>query len=256
MSVLAHCLRPITATEAVRTSALQVDATWALSPDEVTDGYLLGTTASVDTDAIKAISVADRTPAALQPILERGGVRSDREVAVYDRCGLFSAPWVWWMLLRMGQPARVVEGWTEEGPLVLEPGDFKRSGKPLVREATLEDVVDSYAQTVDARGPGRFAATEPEPRDGVRGGHIPGSVNLHYKLLKSGRALHSEDHLRSLFAKRGIDLAKPIITTCGSGVTACLLAYALMRAGASDVRVYMGSWAEYGASDHPVETGA
>ena len=256
MSVLRHCLRPIAATEAVRTEALLLDATWALSPDDITDGYLSGTTASVATDAIKAIPVRDRTPTAVQPIFERGGVRTDREIAVYDRCGLFSAPWIWWMLLHSGQPARVVEGWAEEGPLMLEPGDFRRTGESLVQEATIADVVESDAQIVDARGPGRFAATEPEPREGVRGGHIPGSLNLHYKLLKSGRALHTDDDLRALFQERGLDLAKPIITTCGSGVTACLLAHALLRAGATDVRVYTGSWAEYGASDYPVETGA
>ena len=256
MSVLAHCLRPVTASEAVDGDLLLVDGTWALSPEDVADGYLLGTAASVDTAAVKALPVAERTAEALQPIFERGGVRSGRGVAVYDRCGLFSAAWVWWMLLRMGQPARLVEGWGEEGPLVLEPGDFKRAGEPLVREAGMEDVVAGGAQVVDARGPGRFAGTEPEPREGLRGGHVPGSVNVHYKLLKDGRKLKPKGELRRLFRERGVDLDAPIITTCGSGVTACLLAYALMRAGAEDVRVYMGSWAEYGASDHPVETGA
>ena len=111
-------------------------------------------------------------------------------------------------------------------------------------------------QVVDARPQGRFAGTAPEPRQGLRGGHIPGSLSLpHLELLAADGTLLPEDQLRARFAAAGVDLGRPIATTCGSGVTASTLALALYQLGREDAAVYDGSWSEWGGrSDTPVET--
>jgi len=112
---------------------------------------------------------------------------------------------------------------------------------------------------LDARGPGRFRGEEPEPRPGVRPGHIPGSRNLHYAALidpETGR-IKDADALAALFAEAGVEEGKPVICTCGSGITACALAFGLHLLGREDVAIYDGSWAEWGSqADTPVETGA
>ena len=112
-------------------------------------------------------------------------------------------------------------------------------------------------QIVDARSPGRFAGAEAEPRPGLRGGHIPGSCNLHYRaLLNDDATMKAPEDLRALFEEAGVDLTKPVVTTCGSGVTACILTLALHRIGHTRNAVYDGSWSEWGAyPDLGVETG-
>jgi thiosulfate/3-mercaptopyruvate sulfurtransferase len=114
------------------------------------------------------------------------------------------------------------------------------------------------AQVVDARSAGRFAGTEPEPRPGLRGGHIPGSVNLPYETLyREDGTLKSPDELRAAAQAAGVDLARPIVTSCGSGVTASVLALAFHLLGRPDVAVYDGSWSEWGGrKDMPIEMGA
>jgi thiosulfate/3-mercaptopyruvate sulfurtransferase len=113
-------------------------------------------------------------------------------------------------------------------------------------------------QVVDARSAGRFAATEPEPRPGLRGGHIPGAVNLPYTRLVdlADGTLLPPDELREVIAGAGIDMRRPVVASCGSGVTACAVALALHLLGHREVAVYDGSWAEWGArSDTPIATG-
>jgi thiosulfate/3-mercaptopyruvate sulfurtransferase len=122
-------------------------------------------------------------------------------------------------------------------------------------EAVRANLATGAAQVIDARSRGRFAGTEPEPRPGLRGGHIPGSLNLPYdELYRPDGTLLSPDELRAAFAKAGLDATRPVITSCGSGVTASVLALALYRLGREDVAVYDGSWSDWGARDDtPVE---
>ena len=112
-------------------------------------------------------------------------------------------------------------------------------------------------QVVDARSPGRFQATEPEPRAGVRGGHMPGSVNVHYAaLVNDDGTLRSPSVLRDIMTTAGLDLAKPIVASCGTGITACAVILALDAVGVHETAVYDGSWTEWGSlPDTPIETG-
>ena len=200
------------------------------------------------------------------------GVGSDDAIVVYDTSGQnFSAPRLWWMLRTFGHDNVAVldggfEKWTMESrdvtseATVVIPATFHATLDAL-RVRTINDMranLDAYAaQVVDARSPGRFEATEPEPRAGVRGGHIPGSVNVHYATLVNGDGtLLPPDDLYAIMANAGLDLTKPIIASCGTGVTACAVILALDVLGVRDTAVFDGSWTEWGsAPDTPVVTG-
>ena len=190
------------------------------------------------------------------------GIGDGDRVVVYDSRNVVSAARVWWTFRVFGHDAvAVLDGglpkWRAEGRPVsagaatLTPRRFTARFRPeLVRDfAQMEaNVTGKREQVVDARSHGRFAGTEPEPRAGLRGGHIPGSLNLPYDELHApDGSLRSPTALREAFVAAGVDLARPVVTTCGSGITASVLALALHRVGRADVAVYDGSWTEWGS---------
>lgn len=192
------------------------------------------------------------------------GVNSGSTVVVYDAQGIFSAPRLWWNLRAMGHEASLVldgglPAWVAEGrPLASgepdrAPGDFAAKPVPsLVRDRAQVRVAleNRAAQVVDARPAPRFAGHAPEPRPGLRSGHMPGALNIPFALTVEDGRLAPAERLETLFTTAGVDLAAPIITTCGSGISASLLALALARVGRCDAAVYDGSWTEWGgASD-------
>ena len=203
--------------------------------------------------------------------VRRMGIGDGHRVVVYDQAGIYSSARVWWMFRLFGhQDVAVLDGglpkWLAEGHAVedLPPEPRERHFTARRNAALVRDVTQmagavklASEQIVDARSPGRFAGAEAEPRPGLRGGHIPGSCNLHYRaLLNDDATMKAPEDLRALFEEAGVDLTKPVVTTCGSGVTACILTLALHRIGHTRNAVYDGSWSEWGAyPDLGVETG-
>lgn len=199
------------------------------------------------------------------------GVGDGHQVVVYDGAGIFSAARVWWMFRLMGKTdIAVLDGgfgkWQAEGRAVEDMPPILRDRHITVqRQAHLiKDVTQVAAaaklgdyEIVDARSLARFRGEEPEPRAGLRSGHIPGSHSLHYReLLNDGGTMKPAKDLETTFASAGIDLKKPIITTCGSGVTAAIINLALERIGHDRHSLYDGSWSEWGMyGDLAVETG-
>ena len=200
------------------------------------------------------------------------GLNDEDHIIVYCDSTHLSAARAWWMLRLFGH-AKVsvlnggLKSWiasggaTDSGAVTpVAAGQFTiRSavGANAINLASLQALVtDGIAgQIADARSAGRFAGTEPEPRANLRAGHIPGSSNVPISSLLNDGALKGKDELAAVFAAGGIDISRPVITSCGSGVTACGLALALAILGNEKTFVYDGSWSEWGASDAPIETG-
>jgi thiosulfate/3-mercaptopyruvate sulfurtransferase len=202
--------------------------------------------------------------------VRRLGLGDGKRIVVYDTQGLFSAARVWWMFKVFGhRDVAVLDGgfpkWKAEGRPVEDGPPHPRQERHFTaryqtmlvkdRDEVLAAMKSGSSQIADARGRGRFTAAEPEPRPGVRGGHIPGSKNVHYaSLLNPDRTMKSRDEIRQAFINAGIDLKQPVITSCGSGVTAAILTLGLSIIGHSDNALYDGSWAEWGADTSlPVE---
>ena len=199
------------------------------------------------------------------------GVGDGHQVVVYDGAGMFSAARVWWLFRLMGKTdIAVLDGgfpkWKAEGREVEDMPPVLRDRHITVSKQNhlVKDVTQVAAaaklkdhEILDARSPSRFRGEEPEPRDGLRSGHIPGSRNVHYRsLLNDDGTMKAPEELRAAFEKAGVDLSKSVITTCGSGVTAAILSLALERIGHRDHALYDGSWSEWGAFDYlAVETG-
>ena len=198
------------------------------------------------------------------------GINQNSTVVVYDTVGLFSAARAWWMLEVFGhQRVAVLDGglprWQRDGRAVdntevtPDRGDFVATlDATRVRnlDQLLANLDQAHEQVVDARAAGRFNGTEPEPRPGMRSGHIPGAVNVPVSSLLDGATglVHANQVLEQLFVDAGAKLDKPVITSCGSGVTACALTLALSLIGKRDVSVYDGSWSEWGARpDTPID---
>jgi thiosulfate/3-mercaptopyruvate sulfurtransferase len=197
------------------------------------------------------------------------GVGNGDRVVVYDSRGVVSAARVWWTFRVFGHTAvAVLDGglpkWRAEGrpvdsrPVKSPARRFTATFDPsLVRsvDQMLQNLGSRSEQVLDARSRGRFEGTEPEPRPGLRGGHIPGSLNLPYeRLYRPDGTLRPPDELRAELEQSGATMARPVTTTCGSGITAAVLAFALHLVGARNVAVYDGSWTEWaGRADTPVE---
>lgn len=200
------------------------------------------------------------------------GLTVDDNIVVYDQQGLFSAARVWWALRVMGaRSVRVLDGglpsWRERGG-PLEAGDpapppavFQARFDPA-QVAAAEDVLSALttgsAQVADARPAARFRGGAPEPRAGLRSGAMPGAANVPFgDLLNADRTLKSAEALRQAFAVAGVDPDRPVVATCGSGVTAAVVLLALARLGRDDGRLYDGSWADWGRrAELPVVAGA
>ncbi|MFZ3580563.1 3-mercaptopyruvate sulfurtransferase [Loktanella sp. DJP18] len=199
------------------------------------------------------------------------GVGDGHQVVVYDSTGLFSAARVWWLFRLMGKrDVAVLDGglpkWLAEGrptddmaPVIRDRHMTTSRQNQMVRDVTQVARAAKLGDhtILDARGPGRFSGTEKEPRAGLRSGHIPGARNVHYAtLLNADGTMKSVPALQKVLADAGADLTKPVITTCGSGVTAAIINLALERIGKTDHALYDGSWSEWGMyPDLPLATG-
>ena len=196
------------------------------------------------------------------------GVNQDKHLIVYDEGNLFSAPRAWWMLRTFGVEKVSIlggglAGWQrddlllEEGAVELPEGEFNAAFNPEAVVKVTDVLLASHentAQVIDARPAARFNAEVDEPRPGLRRGHIPGALNVPWTELVREGELKTTDELDAIFCGRGVSYDKPIIVSCGSGVTAAVVLLALATLDVPNVKLYDGAWSEWGArADLPVE---
>lgn len=210
------------------------------------------------------------SPAAFADAVGKLGISEADTIVVYDGPGIFTAPRVWWLLRTMGARSVLVldggmDGWKAEGrpvtadvpapvPVAFHP---RFNGEAVTSFAEMIDIVATGSrQIADARGAARFTGDEAEPRPGMRAGHMPGAKSLPSGVFSAGGKLKSLAALRETIESAGIDLEKPVVTTCGSGITAAIIMLALQSLGHTDNKLYDGSWSEWGSgADTPVVTG-
>ena len=277
---------PLVSTEALAArlgagTASVVDATWFMPGDprtgaeEYRKAHIPGAVFfDIDAIADRATTLPHMlpTPEAFAEAAGRLGLSRERFIAVYDAQGIFSAPRVWWTLRVMGfEQVAVLDGglrkWLAEGRPV-EAGEARPAPTvvtPMFDADLVRDIAavraaagdGGDAQIVDARPGARFRGEAPEPRPGLKSGHMPGACSLPYAdVVAADGTLRPPAELAQAVAAAGIDLARPVITTCGSGVSAAVLALALARLGCERTAVYDGSWAEWGGrEDTPVAVG-
>lgn len=250
-----------------------LDASWHMpntarnGGEEFRSGHIKGARFfDIDLISDKNSSLPHMAPNSAQFEAQVGelGIDNKSIVIVYDTHGIFTAPRVWWHFRYMGHDnVYVLSGglkkWLSEGRAIeteytlTKPARFKAKQRDdLIRnfDEMLGNVNNASVQILDARSGPRFSGLEPEPRAGLKSGHIKGSQNVHYALLiNNDGTMKSPEELREIFKERGVDIEKPIVTSCGSGVTACIIALALYSIGAKNIPIYDGSWSEWGARD-------
>lgn len=275
-------LPPLVSAEALRARLgepglvlIDCTSTWPGGPEITLGGHIAGA-ATLDIEAVSdksnPLPHMIPSPAAFEAFARAAGVREGGAVVIYDRIGLVSAPRGWWMFRVMGfRNVQVLDGglpaWIAAGAPVADgpaaaraetAGDFVARFEPRL-VADRERVAKALAgreQVVDVRAAARFAGTAPEPRPGMRAGHMPGALNAPWASLQTpdGRML-PPIALRAALVNAGVTFDKTVLTSCGSGVTACIAALALESLGHRDWAVYDGSWSEWGSrSDTPVVT--
>lgn len=196
------------------------------------------------------------------------GLHNDDTIICYDNSSVHSSFRAWWMFKAFGIKNVFIldgglQGWQENGYKISNNPDKPNVGNfKAILDKTLifnlnnvkEEISSNRYSILDARSPERFYGKVPEPRPGLRSGHIPGSINLYYQSFFKNGYLKSIKELKKLFKEKNIDMGKPVITSCGSGVTACILTFALEQIGKKDVKLYDGSWVEWGSTDNvPIE---
>jgi len=211
-------------------------------------------------------------PITFASAMRKLGIGDGDVVVFYDGTGIYSAPRALWMMRAMGHDkCAVLDGgfpkWRREGRAVDSsppPVSARTHFTPHLRSESIRDFTvmrdnlrTGAEQVVDARSPARFRGEEPEPRPGVRSGHMPGAINVYYaEMLTPEGTLRPAGELKRIFADRGVNLESPVVTSCGSGITAAIVSLALEIAGAKRIALYDGSWSQWGAhADAPVEIG-
>ena len=256
-----------------------IDASWHMPTTarkgdaEFREGHIPGAVFfNIDEIADKSTGLPHMlpTPQAFAAAMGELGLGDGMRFVIYDSLGLFAAARVWWTLRAYGaEDVHILAGglpkWTHEGrALATGAADPKAAVfTPRLAEDATADLAEvmaalasGEAQVVDARPADRFEGRTPEPRPGLKSGHMPGALNLPYgELLEHGQ-LKPKDALAAIFAAHGVDLARPVITTCGSGVSAAIVLLAAEEAGGKIAGLYDGSWSEWGGrEDCPAATG-
>ena len=257
-----------------------VDATWHLPTagrngiDDYLEGHISGAVFwDIDAVADPSSDLPHMIPdeAEFERHMRKLGIGSQHHVVVYDAVNMMTAPRVWWTLRTFGHDrVSILDGglkkWMAEDRTLssaeaeIQDVTFKAHFDPAMTRSlqAVRNISDTNsALLLDARSPGRFSGIEPEPRPNCRPGHIPGSINLPFTNLidpKTG-TVKPVAEIKTLVDEFGVDPDKPVVTTCGSGITACVLALGLHLTGFTDVAVYDGSWTEWGSrTDTPAET--